>query len=362
MVTRSAAVRAAVGACALVVASVAAGACSLLAPDDGALTGGARTTACKPGEKPCGDRCARIDDPATGCAAAGCEACDLPHAQAICVSGACAIGACVSGRTDCDADAGTGCEVDLQSSAGHCGDCQRSCGGASPRCQQATCVPRCGAVKLLGASARATFPGGGIAPGTGDFTLEAWVRWDGDFAGQRRVLLLSGALRAHHLRLGCTDAGAGHAACDCEIYDDSTAPGDGWAQLVLPSVARGEWHHVACVRASGTLRAYLDGALGGSAESDVRVDDDSGLILGDADLASLAAAVSVGPLRLSRVARYDAAFSPVRFWPVDGDTLLQSLSGSSTTGTTLPDESGTGHAATIETPALLVATDGPCEQ
>jgi len=61
--------------------------------------------------------CNGIDDDCDGTIdGPGSEAsCQLPHATAQCVSGACAVGACDSGFGDCDTNPANGCESDLTS-------------------------------------------------------------------------------------------------------------------------------------------------------------------------------------------------------------------------------------------------------
>lgn len=96
-------------------------------------------------EKACGYRCVPVDDPATGCAAAGCEPCAAPsgpNQAAVCsATGACAIG-CAAGLGDCNGSAQDGCEQPLTGDA-HCGACGHACaGGASSHCQASgTCTP-----------------------------------------------------------------------------------------------------------------------------------------------------------------------------------------------------------------------------
>lgn len=105
-------------------------------------TGG--TGACD-GGKTCGQLCVPIDDPAYGCAADFCEPCWIPGAVAKCSDGACAVAQCKPGFADCDGSAGNGCEVGLAIDDENCGQCKRSCGGAS--CVAGTCSPVVIAVK-----------------------------------------------------------------------------------------------------------------------------------------------------------------------------------------------------------------------
>ncbi len=77
------------------------------------------------------------------CGACG-QACALPFATAMCVSGGCGIAACVSGFGDCDGSAASGCETNLANSNGNCGTCGRSCGPGTA-CSNGSCASVCGA-------------------------------------------------------------------------------------------------------------------------------------------------------------------------------------------------------------------------
>ncbi|MFO0556673.1 MAG: hypothetical protein U0269_01520 [Polyangiales bacterium] len=69
---------------------------------------------------------------ATHCGMCG-RACALPNATAGCSAGSCVIAMCNAGFGDCDAMAANGCETPLNS-VSNCGMCGRSCSGASPIC------------------------------------------------------------------------------------------------------------------------------------------------------------------------------------------------------------------------------------
>ncbi len=86
----------------------------------------------------------------TGCESAlasdpfNCGACGLacpapPQATGICSASTCGGWECSAGFADCDASSANGCEVDLQTDAGNCGACGRSCQGTP--CTDGMCVP-----------------------------------------------------------------------------------------------------------------------------------------------------------------------------------------------------------------------------
>ena len=78
---------------------------------------------------------------AGGCSAA--DDCMLDHAEATCNAGDCEIGACSEGFLDCDGVPDTGCEIDRQRDALHCGSCDTDCGAlantADERCTGGAC-------------------------------------------------------------------------------------------------------------------------------------------------------------------------------------------------------------------------------
>jgi hypothetical protein len=94
-------------------------------------------------------------DPADGCEAETtsdtehCGSCNIKcavaHGQPACVSGVCGVGTCESGWADCDGALGNGCEIDLNTSATHCGGCSNACATnhAVPSCVAGICTLSC---------------------------------------------------------------------------------------------------------------------------------------------------------------------------------------------------------------------------
>jgi sugar lactone lactonase YvrE len=112
----------------------------------GACTAGScKLGACAPGYSDCNgvlaDGCevATASDP-EHCGGCG-LACNLPHAAAMCQSGACKVQACQPGYGDCDAVATNGCEATLASDPSHCGACQSACAlpHAASLCSAGSC-------------------------------------------------------------------------------------------------------------------------------------------------------------------------------------------------------------------------------
>jgi hypothetical protein len=76
-----------------------------------------------------------------------CGACNqpcpsYPNAVMGCSNGECRIASCVGAWRDCDGVLTNGCEMNTDTSAEHCGRCDRSCG--SGVCAAGSCCPSCG--------------------------------------------------------------------------------------------------------------------------------------------------------------------------------------------------------------------------
>jgi hypothetical protein len=99
---------------------------------------------CKEGEKACGGACVRADDPAFGCGD-GCSSCSLgPFATgAACEAATCKIASCESGRFDCNKDVTDGCETNIRTDPGNCGQCGKVCDATAPFCSDGDCVLTC---------------------------------------------------------------------------------------------------------------------------------------------------------------------------------------------------------------------------
>lgn len=339
--------------------------CSLMSPDDATLTGappvtpGPTSSACAPGTKACAKGCAPVDAPATGCAAESCAPCSFAHAQALCIDGACAPGPCENGHADCDRDPANGCEADLQRDPGRCGGCLQACTSLSPACEGGVCVPRCGAVKLLDGSAQAVTKQGVAA--AGDFTLELWLRWHGEFvaSASSAVLTTNQLLPANGLILAC----ALDPVLGCAFNLVAGASLAEAEHLYVPLGTASVWHHLAFQRTGGELRAFLDGVPGEVTASSAKLVATSGIALGRNGQVPPrdAAPVSVGPVRFSTIARYAGPFTPVRYLASDEHTAFSWLSSGAFDGATLSDTSGHQLHATVTSPGhLLLDPSSPC--
>ncbi|MBI5512254.1 MAG: hypothetical protein HY909_00710, partial [Deltaproteobacteria bacterium] len=97
---------------------------------------------CPTGQKLCGGRCVRVDDPLFGCGPMACEPCALSNAAAACMANACAVMTCSDGFGNCDGMASNGCEVDVRVSNDHCGACGGQCrpANATGQCRMSACA------------------------------------------------------------------------------------------------------------------------------------------------------------------------------------------------------------------------------
>jgi len=105
----------------------------------------------------CAEHFADCDmDPSNGCevdvrtTAAHCGACgtvcSVANGAPVCSAGMCGLGACADGFGDCDNNPGNGCETTLAASLDHCGRCDNACPmrpNASAVCAMGTCGVSC---------------------------------------------------------------------------------------------------------------------------------------------------------------------------------------------------------------------------
>ena len=117
------------------------GACDRACAAGEVCVAGACGSTCPPGQTSCDGVCRDLRTDPARCGACA-NACPAPaHATAACVASACAV-ACASGFGDCNGVAADGCEVDLVTSAAHCGACGAGCAipGAASACVGGACV------------------------------------------------------------------------------------------------------------------------------------------------------------------------------------------------------------------------------
>jgi hypothetical protein len=191
--------------------------------------------------------------------------------------------------------------------------------------------------------------------GTSDFTVELWLAWHTAFAtgGLASVLTTNETLEASAIVLVETQGQVSCAATEAQ------PTGSGAVLANFPE--DGVFHHVACVRKAGELTLYVDGM------SRAHVPNTNAIVATGTGAfgrpigypAYTAASMNVGPVRISRVARYDGSFAPRTFWQVDADTVAQFLTSRGFDGTAIHDEAGADNDGT--SPSDIIATaETPC--
>lgn len=302
--------------------AVALAACTLAEPAQESLSGA--DLHCPTGHKVCGASCVRIDQPSTGCESLSCDPCAPAHASAACVNGACGVGVCEPGWSDCDRDPANGCEE-------HASACS------------------CRSIVFTGGAGEARIPASGMDLGDSDWTLEAWIKHNVQPTGVRFVMNVA-QIEYNYLYVSLG------LPLRCGVgLPGSIVPGHNVLVLDAP-LPVGEWHHVACERSGGALRVYIDGYVRAEGLIDVPVHGVSeGALLHDYSGSSL-----VGPMRLSRVARYGEEFVPRMRWIADQDAVLLYLVKSGINAGSLVDEAGGDNHALILGGILDGDGDTPC--
>ncbi|MCC6217468.1 MAG: hypothetical protein IT376_21605 [Polyangiaceae bacterium] len=232
--------------------------------------------------------------------------------------------ACAVGLADCNRDAADGCEVRVARDRAHCGGCGIGC-GPDDTCLDGRCVSRCGGVRFLHDDARLSLGSAGYALGEGDFTAEAWARVPFAAAPAHDLDSLIWASRDDTAAASLA-FGAGSTWLGCWLRDA--------AGTVASLEARRElgvgWRHVACQRRGGKLELWLDGELVMASSATGSIGPSAAAVLGRPRWTSGPPRADsmvhdLGPLRISRVARYPARFVPEWRWEVDADTVSQHL-------------------------------------
>jgi hypothetical protein len=139
--------------------------------------------------------------------------------------------------------------------------------------------------------------------GTGDFTIEMWVRTAVNSIqnGASRTLWRAGTNdNQFYLNVGTGRLVWGFNALT------STA-----------SISDGNWHHVTACRGSGTLRLFIDGVLDGSVGYSTSVNSGGTCFIGAFDSANGSLSGHMQDFRITKgVARYTANFTtPTQFGP-----------------------------------------------
>lgn len=210
-------------------------------------------------------------------------------------------------------------------------------------------LPHQGALVLDGKAACATVTDAELQLPDGPFTVEAWVRAE-DVRGRRGIVSKA------------QDSDFGLLARD-GVLEFAVFLGDRYATARSPAavLVPGRWQHVAGVFDGTTVRCFVDGQpVGEVAGRGVRKTNPLPLLVG-ADPNEKGAPVAgfagtIDDVRISKGARYQAAFTPAQQHERDADTWLL-LPCDSDFGPWLPDASGQGrHAKRLGTAHCTLTT------
>jgi len=270
--------------------------CSLGEPAQELLSGG--NLHCAIGTKACGRDCVGLEIPSNGCASSSCEPCQVPHASATCAAGTCAVDVCEFGWRDCDQDPANGCE-----------EATESCG-----CHSLLFAEKNAAAWIY---TEADKYDSGVVPmnfGDSDWTWEAWLKVNGDKASWS--FYSNGEGREYDgISVGINSEGYMSCGVSVRPNPESSPTGTIAYGLLRPY----QWQHLACERLGSSIRLYVDGILRGSATA-APVVSASNATMGRSSESNFAP-VMLGPMRISRRARYGPDFEPRKRWGTDDQTV-----------------------------------------
>lgn len=166
--------------------------------------------------------------------------------------------------------------------------------------------------------------------GTGDFTVEAWVKITADSAPDGAGNKSAG--------VWLNDPGSGQAKMEFLLYGDATRtgqglllgldPGSGWVAVnSAGAISHGVWHHVAVCRAAGVVSFFLDGAYlgGGAFAHSIGLSTNKSRIGGRTGYGTYNYFMNgmIDDLRVTKgVARYTAPFTPPTMAFPEGQTVI----------------------------------------
>ena len=198
----------------------------------------------------------------------------------------------------------------------------------------------CHAIQFEDVDASISVDSTGFGVGTGAWTFEFWIRWDGGFTpsdGNGHIIDMNESYAAYAIRPYLVIS---TGAVGCYTYNDTS--GSHNLAIEIGDVTDGDWHHVGCVYdGAGTGYGYFDGVLAGSDSASPDIQATSSMAIGKASGYSYEVApVSLGPLRYSSAALYSTDFTPSMEWSADADTIAMYLVDEGFDGSTLIDEAG----------------------
>ncbi len=156
-----------------------------------------------------------------------------------------------------------------------------------------------------------------FAFGTGDFTIEFWVRASSIGSDQTVVCLRDAATAAGNM-VRITPAGK-----------IGFSNGAAWRES-SGSIAANTWYHVAVTRASGTLRIFVDGVQSFSGSDTTNFSGNRPINIGRRDDGNGYFGGHIDDVRVSNIARYTANFTvPAEAFPDRGPRVVGKITDAS---------------------------------
>lgn len=173
--------------------------------------------------------------------------------------------------------------------------------------------------------------------GTGDFTIECWVRASKTPANEGLFQLSATGLRSANTDTLAVAANAGGSSTYWQMY---AADGQQSTQAPLQP-ASGTWYHVAMVRTSGNTKLYVNGAEQQTKADTKDYNMTDTLVIGGYYSTSYLWPGHIDEFRISDTARYTGAFtSPTEAFTNDDNTLLLLHMNGEDGSTFFPDDNG----------------------
>lgn len=182
---------------------------------------------------------------------------------------------------------------------------------------------------------------------TGPVTVEAWVRTESGVVNPPWYPNLISKRAANNI----------YPPWGLGIWENRQLYSVGDSAWVFGStpITFGRWTHVAAVFDQAQVRFYLDGVPAGSTPASAMGPANSEpVVLGTLTNNTQNFRGDMAGLRVSRVARYTAAFAPATSWTSDADTLLL-LPMDEGVGATVGDRSGHGNDGAVNGAAWIAA-------
>jgi hypothetical protein len=209
----------------------------------------------------------------------------------------------------------------------------------------------CHALKIQSTSGRVSLDATGWGLGTGNWTLEYWIKVHDEFVGQR-IVQMNEAYGSNNVQSWMEDG-----RVSCNTYKGVTGPGN--LLVWSPRIDDGQWHHIACVRAGSVGTMFVDGLTIGSGSVEVNLQTNSNVAIGKTSgYTTPGAPVLVGPVRFSSAARYTGNFTPSKRWTVDASTVAQYLVDQGFTGSLIDEAGGDNNSTAVSN--IAASNDTPC--